>query len=341
MTMKPVFALLVVSAACGTSAPDFEADVTTQMHDAIAAHLADLVQAATDLQAAAPADHGWDPATDAAAIAAMRAAWRRTRVAYELVEGVTAPIFPDEDLTMDARYDDFLARLGPPGDPDPFDATGVTGMHAIERILYADQIPANVIAFEATLPGYAPAAVPASAAEAHEFATELCQKLVDDATRLHAEWTPAAIDIGAAYQGLVGLMNEQKEKVNLAATGEEESRYAQTTRFDLRNNLAGTRQTYELFRPWVAAKHGDDADRAIEAGFDELEALYDAEPGDALPPVPYTWSSDRPSPDDLATPFGMLWQQVHEAVDPSSPGSVVFEMNEVAELLGFPEFVEQ
>ena len=197
------------------------------------------------------------------------------------------------------------------------------------------------IAFEATLPGYAPAAFPATAAEAHEFATELCQKLVDDATKLHTAWTPAAIDIGAAYQGLVGLMNEQKEKVNLAATGEEESRYAQTTRFDLRYNLAGTRQTYELFRAWVAAKHGGDPDQAIEAGFDELEALYDAEPGDALPPVPDTWSSDQPSQDDLATPFGMLWQQVHDAVDPSTHGSVVFEMNEVAELLGFPEFVAQ
>ena len=48
-----------------------------------------------------------------------------------------------------------------------------------------------------------------------------------------------------------------------------------------------------------------------------------------------------PSAADLATPFGMLWQQVHEAVDPTRDGSVVFEMNAVAVLLGFPEFVER
>ena len=44
---------------------------------------------------------------------------------------------------------------------------------------------------------------------------------------------------------------------------------------------------------------------------------------------------------DLATPFGMLWQKVHDEVDPAREGSIVFEMNDVAILLGFPEFVEQ
>ena len=124
---------------------------------------------------------------------------------------------------MDARYDDFLAMIGPAGDANLFDDQGVTGMHAIERILYAPSIRQEVIDFEKTLPGYKAAAFPATAQEATDFKTKLCQKLIDDAQSLHDQWQPAAIDIGAAYTGLVGLMNEQKEKVNLAATGEEES----------------------------------------------------------------------------------------------------------------------
>jgi hypothetical protein len=48
-----------------------------------------------------------------------------------------------------------------------------------------------------------------------------------------------------------------------------------------------------------------------------------------------------PTAADLATPFGTLWASVHQAVDPTTQGSVVFEMNAVAVELGFPEFVEQ
>jgi len=338
---------LLALAACGDNGgvddAKFKADVVTNMHDSIATDLADLVTAAQDLQAAAPtpAGRGWDATMDAAAIAAMKAAWVRTRTAYEHVEGATAPIFPDEDVTMDARYDDFLAMLGPTGDADAFDGTGVTGMHAIERILYSNQIEQKVTDFESVLPGYHPAAFPATEAQAMEFKTGICQKLIDDANKLHDEWQPAAIDIGAAYQGLVGLMNEQAEKVNLAATGEEESRYAQTTLFDLRNNLDGTTKIYKLFQPWIQAKGADDPDGNIENGFGHLNALHAADTGDALPPVPDTWSSDMPTAADLATPFGVLWEGVHQAVDPAADGSVVFEMNEVATVLGFPEFVEE
>jgi iron uptake system component EfeO len=337
-------ALLALSfgalAACSDKTDaDHRADVVASMHDSISLDLADLVQAARDLQAAAPA-HAWNETADAAAIAAMRNAWKRARVAYEHVEGATAPIFPDLDVAMDERYDGFLAALGPAGDQDLFDAKGVTGMHGIERILYAPLIRPEVIAFERTLPGYKAAAYPATDGEAMAFKTALVQKLVDDATSLHAQWQPAAIDLGAAYQGLVGLMNEQKEKVNLAATGEEESRYADLTLFDLRNNLDGTRKAYEAFRGWVQARHGAGADAMLEARFAALAALYASIPGDALPPVPADWSSDKPTPADLATPFGALWQAVREAVDPDRDGSVVFEMNQIAVLLGFPEFVE-
>ncbi len=331
----------VWSSGCAAdSDEEFRTEVTREMHTSIAKDLADLAAAARDLQEAAPT-HAWNASSDAAAITAMRDAWRRARIAYELVEGATAPLFPDQDFAMDARYDDYLVELGPDGDANLFDGTGVTGMHAIERILFAPEIRAEVIDFESSLPGYRAAAYPATDAEAMQFKTELVQQLIADADDLHAQWEPAAIDIGTAYIGLVGLMNEQREKVNLAATGEEESRYANITLFDLRNNLAGTRKAYELFRAWIAAKDGAAPDEMIETQFAALAALYDSTTGDALPPVPATWSSDAPSPADLATPFGMLWQQVQDATDPVRDDSVVAQMNAIAELLGFPQFVEE
>src|SRR5262249_50106938 len=138
-------------AACASDKTDaqFRAELVTEMHDSIGADIAALAQAARDLQAAAPTPtgRGWDKTQDAAALTAMRDAWRRTRIAYEHFEGATAPIFPDLDASLDARYDDFLSMLGDKGDPDPFDDHGVIGMHAIERILWADSIPTAVVQF--------------------------------------------------------------------------------------------------------------------------------------------------------------------------------------------------
>ena len=340
-----ILSLPALAFACGDdeggkSDAEFKAEVTTAMQQSIEKDLANLITAAQELKDAAP-DHAWDATTDAAAITAMKAAWRKTRIAYEHVEGATAPIFADFDGSMDARYDDYMAELAPNGDQDLFDGEGATGMHSIERILFSDEIRDEVKNFEDDLPGFLPAKFPSTNEEALAFKNELCGRLVDDATDLHAQWQPAAIDIGVAFQGLVGLMNEQKEKVDLAATGEEESRYANVTLFDLRNNLAGTRQVYNLFREWIATKDGgSDADTKIQAKLNALDALY-AGTDDALPDVPDGWSSDAPTAEDLATPFGMIWQSVQDQVDPNADGSVVFEMNVIAGLLGFPEFVEE
>jgi iron uptake system component EfeO len=336
-------------AACGDddkSTPktdaDFRAEVVTSMQSSISADLSDLVAAATELQTVAPT-HAWNKDTDKAAIEAMIAAWRKTRVAYEHVEGATAPIFGDLDFTMDARYDDYMLDLKGAGDPNPFDGEGVTGMHGIERILFSPTIRTEVVTSESMLDGYAPAAFPATDDEALSFKNELCQKLIDDAKTLHDSWTPQQIDIDFAFGGLVGLMNEQGEKVDLAATGEEESRYANLTMFDLRNNLAGTTKIYGLFRPWIQSKDGGmSADTMVEAKLTALDTLYTSIKSDAIPEVPLaTWSSDSPSAADLATDFGKLWKAIRDAVNPAASGSVVFEMqlisDEVLVLKPLPE----
>ena len=331
--------LCAVLAACGDkSDAEFRAEVIADLHASIASELDDLVAAAHEIQTAAPS-RAWDPQADATPIARMRDAWRRTRIAYEHVEGATVPLFQDLDVALDARYDDFLAMIGPSGDSDLFDDAGVVGMHAVERILYSQNIRPSIVAFEAGLAGYAPAAYPTSDAQALEFKTLLLQKLVDDATSLRDRWLPTPIDIGVAYRGLVGLMNEQEQKIIQAATGAEESRYANITLFDLRNNLAGTKGLYDAFREWIWSRpSASDAQAMIEARFRSLTTLYGSIPGDALPPVPVGWSSENPSPADLATQFGTLWQAVMHEVDPRTDGSIVFEMNRIAKVLGFPQF---
>ena len=320
----------------------------TGMHEALLVHSQGLESAAKDLQAAAPTppDRGWDATLDADAIAKMKQSWTEARSSYENVEGALASLFPGIDASLDARYDDFLTQLAAEGgDPNLFDDAGVTGMHAVERIVYSDVIPQHVIDFEASLPGYSPAAFPADAAQAAEMKGKLCAKLILDATTLEDQWTPANIHVAIAYQGLVSLVNEQREKVQKASSDEEESRYSQRTMADLRDNLAGTKTAYALFQPWLLSKtdsgdptkDGPTIDGKSQKGLEELETAYAAVDGDAIPQPPATWSAENPSAADLATPFGKLYSVVEEAVDPANTESVVAQMDLAAAALGFPQ----
>lgn len=344
--------LAAAGVGCGSSSSsDQKSQVAGAMQRSMSADLTALYHAAMELQAAAPTPvgRGWDATADATAIATMKAAWVRARTAYEHVEGATAPIFPDLDVSIDERYDGFLTDLHGAGDADAFDGKGVTGMHAIERILYAgpgDAVPPSVVAFESALPGYRPAAYPASEAEAAELKTGICARLVADSKLLLDQWTPQEIDVSGAFQGLVGLMNEQQEKVNKASTGEEESRYSQHTMADLHANLEGTKKIYALFSAWLTTRpapatpagalSGAAVDASINAGFAQLSAVYAAIPGDAIPTPPATWSAEAPSAADLQSPFGTLYASAHQAVDPTVPGSIVALMNQGAALLDIP-----
>ena len=349
-----IFVSVVTTAGCSSSADksdaEYRADVTRGMHDSLALEITDWKKAATDLVNAAPSPsgRGWDATMDATAIAGMKDAWKRIRVPYEHIEGAIAPLFPETDFATDARYDDFLTELKGKGDDNPFDGEGVTGQHAIERILYSDTLPSYVVTFESQLPGYAPARYPANETEASDFKNKLAARLVTDIEGLDQEWRTVAIDLGGAYQGLVALMNEQAEKVNKASTQEEESRYAQRTLADLRANLDGTVKIYNLFQPWIVTKGGSDpatsgaeVDKKIQAGFDRLRVVYADTPGDAIPQPPADWSSIHPTPQNLETPFGKLFSAVQEAVDPEKEGSLVHQMNTAAALLGFDVFTPE
>jgi len=340
---------LFVAAGCSSSPADtekkdadYQKEIATGMQSAIAVEIDAWLASSKSLCEAAPTPQGrgWDAKLDADAIAAMKAAWGKARTSYEHIEGAVAPLFPELDAATDARYDDFLSELGDKGDANLFDDQGVTGMHGIERILFSDSTPTEVTDFEKPLLGYVAAAYPATEAEAASFKGKLCGQLVVDITSLRDQWKTAKLDIGAAFQGLISLMNEQHEKVNKASTGQEESRYSRHTLGDLHANLQGTETIYALFQPWIQSKDGGAAsDKGITAGFKELHVAYDANPGDTIPSPPATWSA-TPSEADLATPFGKLFQAVTVAVDPMRDGSVVFEMNEAAGVVGLPGFTE-
>lgn len=297
-------------------------------------NLDDLTAAAAGIEMAAPAPDadGWNATADKATVDAMKAEWKKARVAYESIEGAIAVVFPDLDVSTDARYDDFLSTAP---DDDLFDDNGVTGVHAIERILWSDQIPAKVVAFESALKGYKKAAFPANLTEATEFKTKLCHRLTVETQKMSADFKTLALDAPSAYRGVIGSAHEQVEKINKAATGEEESRYAQFTLADMRANIAAAQETYDAFQPWLLTKQGGpEIDMKILADFAQLKASNDKVPGDSLPDVPEGWSSDNPSDAMLATPFGQLYKVIKFNSDEKQDGSLVFEMNASATLLG-------
>jgi iron uptake system component EfeO len=292
-----------------------------------------LASAASALQEAAPTE----PWT-AAEAGPMKDAWKDARVSYERVEGAIAVLFPDLDASTDERYDGFIAEAP---DTNLFDGEGVTGVHAIERILWADNHPAWVVAFEEALSGYEAARFPETAEEAAAFRDGLCGRLVDDTKSMADQFGPLALDESTAFRGVIGSMAEQSEKVGLAGSGEDESRYAQFTLADMRANLEGGQAIYEAFRDKVRKlEDGETLEADIDAAFARVQAAYDAVSGDAIPEVPATWNPDAPSEADLGTPYGTLWFIINEEADPTVSGSLVERLGAAADGLGIPQLPE-
>src|SRR5690349_12685433 len=187
-----VFGASLFAAGCGgnegvLSDAQQEKKAVVSVKEHIQTNLDALHAAAQAIQAAAPApdDDGWNADADAAAVDEMKKHWKDARVAYESIEGAIAVVFPELDVSIDARYDKFIS-LGP--DDNLFDDQGVIGVHAIERILWSDQIPPSVVAFESGLPFYKAAAFPSNQTEAADFKSKLCARLAADSASMAAQW---------------------------------------------------------------------------------------------------------------------------------------------------------
>lgn len=312
---------------------DPSVQATLSVKEIVAAELSGLADSAAALADGAPepdAD-GWSADRDPDAVADLRASWGDARDSYERVEGAIAVLFPDYDYAIDARYDHFLAEGA---DADLFDGEGVTGMHAIERILWADAIPDEVVAFEEGLDGYLPASFPQTIDQSEGYRDALAARLALDTEAMAADFEPLALDNAAAFRGVIGSMAEQYEKVALAATGEDESRYAQRTLADMRANLAGGRALFEAFTPWLEAEGGSDLNADVIAGFERVSAAYDSISGDALPPIPADWNPDAPSAEQLDTAYGQLFELLSVEADPTVSGSLVERMAASADVIG-------
>ncbi|AKF10703.1 imelysin family protein [Sandaracinus amylolyticus] len=321
----------LVLVACGARdeapivAPDEQA--TRAVKSYVDAEVAELARACDALCAAAPAPDadGWSIASDREAVERMRAEWRRARRAYEHVEGAIAILFPDTDAAVDGRYEHEVELRR---DDTPFDANGFVGMHAIERILWSDAIPAPTERFERALASYTPPRTPASEAEARAFQGALCARLSRDVRAMERALGPLALDPATAWRGIVGSIEEQAEKVRLGTTGEDESRYAQHTLADMRANLEGGRAVLDAFAAMpIAADERAAIDRELRA----LERVYAESGEDALPPVPDGFDPDAPRDD---TPYGRLFVMLSRASDPRAEGSLAARLRRAGEAMG-------
>lgn len=341
-TLGAVMALTLTMGGCGgdetPSGDPMQAAVLSGVKTDIAADLTELTAAVEALRAAAPAPDadGWDATRDAAAVENMRTAWRRARVAYERIEGAIAVLFPDLDASTDERYDGFLAELPMMRDDNLFDGEGVTGIHAVERVLWAGGHPARVVTFESRLTGYRAAAFPSNMAEATAFRDGLLTRLVTDCRSMQTQFAPLALDPSAAFRGVIGSLEEQLEKVELAASAEEESRYAQFTLGDMRANLAGGLRTWQRFRPWVVSRGGAELAGRIDQRFMALQIGYAMLQGDAIPAVPEGYDAENPSAEHQGSAYHRLRAGISGEADPMNAAGLVSLMNQAADLLAIP-----
>ena len=297
-----------------------------------------LVQAATEMRDAAPPDRGWDPTLDAVLIETMKQTWMRAHDAYEHAEVAVEPLFADEQLGIDGRYEVYMTSGE--RERNPFDDRIVVGLHAVERILWYDSIPQYVLDFEDGIPLGFRAALPADASQASLFKTQLLNRLVAESTHVR-DLFASRLDLGRVFGGLVASLQEQKDDVSKRAFGQDESRYSQRSMVDLRSQLEGARAVYGAYRPWLLEwPDGADVDGKIASGFDALASAYAAIDGDAIPAGPKPWKPLHPSDADLATTFGRLFSAASTASATATDGSLAFELNVAATGMALPPYPE-
>ncbi len=338
---RAALALALSALACGQEPPPVPEPspserAVREVKRYVDTHVAALADAVRALCAAAPAPDpdGWSDERDRAAVDAMRAEWRRARVEYERIEGAIAILFPHIDQAIDGRYE-HEAELR--RDDEPFDDRGFVGMHAVERILWSASIPAPADRFERALSGYVEPRFPASAEEARAFREGLCARLVRDVETMREQLAPLALDAATAWRGIQGSVEEQSEKVLLGATGQDESRYAETTLADMRANLEGGRAVLAAYDAMIEATPEARAQRAaIDRRMRELEEAYAGIGADALPPVPEGFDPDAPSEAQLATPYGRLFALLSTASDPEAEGSLAHALRRAGDAMGIP-----
>ncbi len=322
----------------GKTDAEYQAEIADGMQSSINEEIGSWRTAAQALCDAAPAPtgRGWDATQDAAAIKAMKDAWKTARTHYEHIEGAVALLFPELDAATDARYDDFLSELGEKGDADLFDDQGVTGMHAIERILYSDGIPTEVIAFEQAdrLRGRG---VPRERGRGGGVQDQALRP-----PRHRHRDAAGPVEAGEARhrRGLPGPDLADERAAREGQQGLDRARGVALLADDARRHPLEPRRHHEDLRalPALDPLEGRGSGRqGHHRGLQGAPGRLRRQPR-RHHPEPAGDVDHPPTAEDAATPFGKLYDAVSFAVDPKRDGSVVFEMNEAAVVMGLPGF---
>lgn len=281
-------------------------------------------------------DNGWNVDNNRASVFTMRQQWKNARLGYERVEGVVGVLFPELDVALDQRHEDAIAVAA---DDNVFDDVGFTGLHAVGRVLFVDELAPAVLTFEQsagdafTPSRYSPPAFPANLTESGDFKTKQTQKLLDDSAALVATLDSADVTLDDVMAGIRASVQQQRVYVDVGADGEDESRYAENTMIDLRAQLQGAIALFDILDPVFVAKDEAAISEEIHAGLARLQVAFDAVSGDALPPVPATWDATAPSAADLVSAFGALFVVVDAEADGTTETSLASALTRAASLL--------
>jgi iron uptake system component EfeO len=327
---------LVSGAGCSSSSETVPpGEVSRAQKEYLSGRFDTWLGAAQAIAKAAPAGRGWDAGMDSDALSIMRAQWRRAHEAYQAIQVSVATVFPDLNRDMDQSYEDQLGQLGLTGDPEPFDDKGVIGMHAIERVLYADVVPEAATARENIILGYAAPAFPMSEQDAADFRDKLVGKLTADITTMRARLGPLDLDVGFAAKSAMDLLQAEISKLFWASgRGNEESRYSHSTLADVRADHAGCRALYLILQPRLASLPGGSAvDKDVVQGLARVTTVLATVPGDAIPPATESWKPDMTAPEDLMTAFGKLYAALSQETSAKRPGSLAAALTRATNLL--------
>ncbi|MFT5434795.1 MAG: hypothetical protein ACI9OJ_005509, partial [Myxococcota bacterium] len=280
--------------------PTSRTTLTLALHAEVGERLADFEGALANLEAAVPppdAD-GWSDSTEAAAVLTMREHWRQARVAYQKIWPFVAVLHPAEEAELDLLLDVYLNEPS-----DEF-----VGMHAIERILWADAIDAAVLATEDLLDGAPKARFPNDAASARYFRDDLVGGARSAAKRMATRHQSEGLGPELALIGMA-KMTEKLLKKLAPPLGLYESRYSRHTAAELLANIDGLESAWRVLEPL-----GDTAaTSAVNAGLGRLRTILAGV--EHLPTVPENWNPSIVEPPVGVGDYQGLWTALRAEVD--------------------------
>lgn len=306
-------ALTVVAAGCGSQDPSGSDDVAISFRGYFRTHLVALSDALENLAVHAPRDRAWNAQADPALVERMRTAWKAAHRAAVAVTEPLSELFPQAGR-MDSNWDREIDRVQ--RDENPFDDIGVTGLHAIERILWADVVSEMVLTVERRHEGYAMARTPATAKEAADYATQLVGGLHRDAQALAEASSVPGYDLGFAEKAVKLQARALLRMVIVGGEpGRSESRYSDTSTDALVDQLGALAGTWKILRAALRRQGVPVGSfQVADAGLERVHAAVAAIGPGPIPARPEGFNPFHPTQEDRESAFGRLYFSVEAEI---------------------------